>query len=45
MKKTTLGGTEVGVNVDMTSKICFALQPLRNIAFSNSYDFVPIETE
>jgi hypothetical protein len=28
MEKTTLGGTEVGVNVDMTSKICFALQPL-----------------
>ncbi|PUZ60305.1 hypothetical protein GQ55_4G113100 [Panicum hallii var. hallii] len=43
--KTTLTGTEVGVDVDSAQKIWMALQALGNIAFAYSYSMILIEIQ
>ncbi|XP_062178959.1 amino acid permease 1-like isoform X2 [Phragmites australis] len=43
--KTTLTGTEVGVDVDSAQKIWLAFQALGNIAFAYSYSMILIEIQ
>ena len=43
--KTTLTGTEVGVDVDSAQKIWMTFQALGNIAFAYSYSIILIEIQ
>jgi hypothetical protein len=43
--KSTLTGTEIGVDVDSAQKVWLALQALGNIAFAYSYSMILIEIQ
>lgn len=42
---TTMSGTVIGIDVDLSHKIWQALQALGNIAFAYSYSLVLIEIQ
>lgn len=43
--KTTLTGTEIGVDLDASQKIWIVLQALGNIAFAYSFSLILVEIQ